>query len=154
MREYTWSKWFFYKLLTVFLICVFLGLIYFVINFGELYQVLSLLRHRDIIIFNRGSLAAVGGIPILVYILFFSLRTLFSKGLLAPKKPTALGKVWMYLSVAVFAFSYIAMWIIPFVLMASPYTRCHEEKLSAYYVIDPQLCKTITPKYWQSYDDK
>ncbi|WP_167457979.1 hypothetical protein [Rahnella woolbedingensis] len=154
MKEYTLLKWVVYKLLTVFLVFVFLGLLYFVINFGELYQVLSLLRHKDIIVFDRGSIAAVGGIPMLIYILFFSLRTLFSKGLVAPKKQTVPGKVLMVFSILIFALSYIAMLIIPFVLMTSPYTRCHEEKLSAYYVLDPQLCTTITPEYWQSYDDK
>ena len=79
MKGYTLLKWVFYKLLAVLLVIISLGFIYFVINFGELYQVISLLRYKDIIIFERGSLAAVGGIPILIYMLFFSLRTLFFK---------------------------------------------------------------------------
>lgn len=79
MKEYILSKWVFYKLLAVLLVIISLGFIYFVINFGELYQVLSLLRHKDIIIFERGSLAAVGGIPILIYMLFFHCVRCFQK---------------------------------------------------------------------------
>ncbi|WP_192938060.1 hypothetical protein [Rahnella sikkimica] len=79
----------------------------------------------------------------------------FSKKGIGPlKTSTALGHVWGTLSMVSICKGLIASFVIPFVLLASPYTNCREGKLSAYYVLDPQLCKTITPEYWQSYDDK
>lgn len=147
-------QWILYKLAAIALILVAAGIIYSVIFLGALYEVRSLIRQGDIILFERGSLAIVGGVPIFIYLFFFSLRTLFSKGLLAPRKQTRIGFVFMIFSIIIFVISYIAMWIVPFAMMASPYTHCHQEKLSGYYVLDPQRCETITPQYWPSIFDE
>lgn len=154
MKEYTLSTWLLYKIAALFLVSLSVGFIYFVIYLGSLYEVLSLIRRPNIMMFERQSVALIGGIPMCIYLFFFSLRALFTKGLVPPKKQTTVGFCFMLFSLAVFVISYIAMWIIPFVLMASPYTPCHEKILHRYYVIDPQLCKTITPQYWPSYNDK
>ncbi len=60
----------------------------------------------------------------------------------------------MYLSITVFAFTYIAMWGNPLCTDGLTVYKLSRGKTQRFYVLDPQLCETITPKYWQSYDDK
>ncbi|MBF7978877.1 MULTISPECIES: hypothetical protein [Rahnella] len=154
MKEFNFSTWILYKSAALFLVLLAIGLIYFIVFYGELYEVLSFIKRPDVMMFESQSLVAVGTIPALIYLFFFSLRIIFSKGLLAPRKKSAIGDFFLAFSTVIFVISFIAMCIAPFVLFASSYTHCDEKVLKRYYVINPQLCKTIIPRYWLSYDGK
>jgi len=65
-------QWILYKLAAIALILVAAGIIYSVIFLGALYEVRSLIRQGVIILFERGSLAIVGGVPIFIYLFFLT----------------------------------------------------------------------------------
>lgn len=148
MKESNLQQWLLFKGGAVFLMVFSMGYIYFTMIYMEVFDTYSLIRLGDVIEYNGKVIICVSGIPIIVLVFFFSLRILLKKGVRPLNKPTALGRVWGVFSMASISLGFIASLIIPFILMASPYTPCNEDGLRGYYVINPDLCKTIVPDHW------
>ncbi|MBU9847053.1 DUF1240 domain-containing protein [Rahnella ecdela] len=146
-KEYI-RQWLVFKGGVILLMAFSLGYIYVVFFYMEMVNVKSLIIHGDVIEFSGKVLICMGGIPAIVWTFFCSLKMLFKKGIQPFKKYTAIGYIWMIISVASFLLGFIAAFVIPFILMASPYTSCNVGKYSSYYVINPDLCKTIVPDQW------
>lgn len=146
-KEYTTLQWLLHKGALVFLLVTFSYLVYDIVYGGILYEVQSLINHGDIIHTHRQSIAALSGVPILIYVIFFSIFTLFKKGITPTRKLSRLEFFWTAFSTALFILGFIASFLLPFGLMFSSYSNCNEERLSSYYVTNLELCKTIDPRH-------
>ena len=154
MVKYNVKGWVLYKSCLLLLALLSAGFVISVIFGDEVYQIRSFFRQSDIIKFERQSVVIVGGIPLFIYGFFFSLRGLFSKGFIPPKKQTVIGFIFLIFSIITVVISYIVMWIFYFLLLSSSYTHCPQENLKRYYVIDPQRCVTIIPNFSQSFKEE
>lgn len=152
MKENTISQWLVYKGAALLLFIIFSYAIYDVIYGGSLREIQSLINHGDIIHLYRQSIACVSGIPICIYFVFFSLRVLFQKGITPSRKQSYIGLAWGIFSIVAVFFGVVGTFLIPIGLMFSPYNHCPQERLSAYYVTDIELCKTMVPKSWSTQD--
>lgn len=148
MEKSNIKKWILFKGASFLSIAVSLGYIYSVALLMIVFNTKSLVMRGDIIEYSGKIIICIGGIPIFIWLFFFSLKMLFKRGIEPFKKYTAIGYIWMVVSVGFFILSFVASFIIPFILMASPYTSCNIGKYSNYYVINPELCKTIIPDQW------
>ncbi|QLK60565.1 DUF1240 domain-containing protein [Enterobacteriaceae bacterium Kacie_13] len=146
-KEYI-RQWLVFKGGVILLMAFSLGYIHVVFFYMEMVNVKSLIIQGDIIEFSGKIIICMGGIPAFVWTFFCSLKMLFKKGIQPFKKYTAIGYIWMIISVVSFLLGFIAAFVIPIILMASPYTSCNIGKYSSYYVINPELCKTIVPDQW------
>lgn len=108
----------------------------------------SLIIRSEVIEYSGKVIICMGGTPMLIWMFFLALRMLLKKGVGKIETKTVIGTVWGIFSVGAFLVGIIASFIIPFILMASPYTSCNVGKYSSYYVINPDLCKTIVPDHW------
>lgn len=142
------QQWLVFKGGVILLMAFSLGYIYMVCFYMAMVNIKSLIIQGDTIEFSGKIIICMGGIPAFVWIFFCSLKKLFKKGIQPFKKYTAIGYIWMIISVVSFVLGFIAAFVIPFILMASPYTSCNMGKYSSYYVINPELCKTIVPDQW------
>jgi hypothetical protein len=148
MEENNIKKWILFKGASILSIALSLGYIYSVVLLMDIYDTKSLIMQGDIIEYNGKVIIGVGCIPIFIWLLFCSLKMLFKKGIEPFKKYTTIGYIWMVISVGCFILGFVASFIIPLILMASPYTSCNMGKYSSYYVINPDLCKTIVTDQW------
>ena len=123
-----------------------LAFIYLLAYFYKFYDINSLITLGDIITYNGKIIISLSGMPMVIYMFFFAFRTVLNKGIAPLKKGTVIGQVWGLFSTFSFALGVVASFLIPIVLLMLHYTSCHEDKLRVYYVTDPQLCTTITPK--------
>ena len=146
MIKNTISQWLIYKSASLFLMTVFSYVLYDVINGDSLYEVKSLIAHGNIIKFQYQSGACISGIPIFIYFIFFSIRVLFSKKIKPSKKQSTIGVTWGIFSAISFGIGLTAAFLVPILLIFSPYSNCPQERLGAYYVTDLDLCKTIDPR--------
>ncbi|MFU2318905.1 DUF1240 domain-containing protein [Rahnella sp. PCH160] len=111
----------------------------------DLFGVYSFFLRGDIIQYNGKVIISIGGVPLFIWMFFFSLRILLRKGMKPLKKATVIGNIWLGISIASCCLGFVMSFIIPFIFMFSSYTSCNEDKLGSYYVIHPALCKTIVP---------
>ncbi|MGB7800708.1 hypothetical protein [Buttiauxella sp.] len=148
MRPYTKLHWVGFKFAGVFLMAVSLAMIYSTIFFIEEYRLYSIITLDNIIIYNGKVITAIGGIPIYIYVFFFSFRTILQKGVERLKKGTLIGTIWGLFSLACFVFFMCMSWLVPLGLMALDYTLCDGEGdvPGLYYASKPELCKTIVSK--------
>ncbi|SUW62443.1 Uncharacterised protein [Buttiauxella agrestis] len=146
MKEYTTLRWLIFKFSGVFLMMASMALIYLVAYFYKFYAINSLITLGDIITYNGRVIICLGGIPMVIYMFFFALRTVLNKGIAPLKKGTVIGQIWGVFSILSFALGLVASYLIPIVLLILHYTSCHEDKLRVYYVTDPQLCMMIENK--------
>ena len=137
-----------YKSLAVFMMALFAGFIYLVINFPGVLGDYSIFTFGDVIEYNGKVVISVSGIPLFIWGFFFSLRVLLHKGMKPLKKATWIGNVWGGVSLASCCLGFIASFILPFIFMFSSYTSCNTDTLSNYYVIHHDLCKTIVTHRW------
>ena len=138
-------KWLLFKVGAVLVMVFSVIYIYFTVSYMKAYNFYSLITLGDVIEYNGKIIICASGIPIIVLVFFFSLRLLLKKGVDPLKTSTSLGLIWGGLSMISICIGLISSFIIPFILMVSPYTSCNIGKYSSYYVIKPELCKTITP---------
>lgn len=143
------QQWLAFKGGAIILIAASLCYIYGVNDLMETFNTKSLFILSDVIEYSGKVIICASGIPLFIWVLFFALKMLFKKGIEPFKKYTAIGYVWMVVSVLSLILGFITSFIIPFILMASPYTSCNIGKYSNYYVITPSLCKTIDPDEWK-----
>jgi hypothetical protein len=148
MEKINIKKWILFKGASILSIAVSMGYIYSVALLVIVFNTKSLVMQGDIIEYSGKIIICIGGIPIFIWLFFFSLKMLFKRGIEPFKKYTATGYVWMVVSVGFLILSFVASFIIPFILMASPYTSCNIGKYSNYYVINRELCKNIVPDQW------
>lgn len=146
-KEYTTSQWLLHKVALMFTSVTSSYIVYDIIYGGTLYEIRSLINHGDIINIYRQSIAVLSSIPIFIHVIFFSISTLFKKGIAPTKKLSRLGLIWAIFSTIIFIFGFIASFLIPFGLIFSSYSNCNEERLSSYYVTNLELCKTIDPRH-------
>jgi hypothetical protein len=142
------KQWLLLKGGAVFVMAFSVVYIYFTVDYMGEYNTYSLIKRGDVIEYNGKVIICASGIPIVILVFFFSLRLLLKKGAGPLKRFTTLGLVWGGVSMLSITIGLIASFIIPFILMASPYTSCNMGKYSSYYVINPELCKTIVPDQW------
>lgn len=145
MEKSNAKKWILFKGASFLSIVLSLGYIYSVVLLMDIFNTKTLIIQGDTIEYSGKIIICIGGIPLFIWLFFFSLKMLFKKGIQPFKRYTTIGYIWMVLSVGCFILGFIASFIIPFILMASPYTSCNIGKYSSYYVINPDLCKTIVP---------
>lgn len=143
------QQWLIFKGGAIILIAASLCYIYGVNDLMETFNTKSLFILSDIIEYSGKVIICASGIPLFIWVLFFALKMLFKKGIEPFKKYTAIGYIWMVISVLSLILGFITSFIIPFILMASSYTSCNIGKYSNYYVITPDLCKTIDPDEWK-----
>ena len=143
------QQWLAFKGGAIILMTVCVYYIYGVNNLIETFNTKSLFILADTIEYSGKIIICISGIPFFIWVFFFSLKVLFKKGIQPFKKYSAIGYIWMIISVASFVLGVIASFVIPFILMASPYTSCNVGKYSNYYVINPVLCKDIDPDEWK-----
>lgn len=143
-----------YKFAAIVIMAAFSTLLYFTIFSIPMYDLHSLYKQGEIIVYHGKVIACIGGVPLYIYFIFLSLRVIFSKGITPPNNQTSIGTIWGVFSLVVCVLGFIAAFLIPLVLIVSPYSQCHQEKLSAYYVTDQKLCATITPKRWFTKSDE
>ncbi|MBF7996162.1 DUF1240 domain-containing protein [Rahnella laticis] len=143
------QQWLIFKGGAIILIAASLCYIYGVNDLMETFNTKSLFILSDIIEYSGKVIICASGIPLFIWVLFFALKMLFKKGIEPFKKYTAIGYIWMVISVLSLILGFIISFIIPFILMASSYTSCNIGKYSNYYVITPGLCKTIDPDEWK-----
>ena len=149
MDKNTALQWLIYKSASILLITAFSYVLYDVIYGSSLNEVKSLIAHGNVMKFQHQSAACVGGIPIFIYFILFSFRVLFSERIKPSRKQSTLGKIWGVFSAISFCIGITFAFLVPILLMFSPYSNCPQEKLGAYYVTDLELCKTIDPKNWK-----
>ncbi|RJT46797.1 DUF1240 domain-containing protein [Rahnella woolbedingensis] len=142
------QQWLIFKAAAIFIMAISVGFIYAVYFYMEMVNVKSLIIQGDIIEFSGKVIICMGGIPMFIWMFFFAFRILIKKGPGTIKTKTFIGSVWGGISIVAFFAGFIAAFVIPFILMVSPYTSCNIGKYSSYYVINPELCKTIVPDQW------
>ncbi|MBU9847051.1 DUF1240 domain-containing protein [Rahnella ecdela] len=142
------QQWLIFKGGSIILMAVSLCYVYGVNDLVETFNTKSLIVLGDAIEYSGKVIICIGGIPMFIWVFFFALKMLFKKGIEPFKKYTTIGYIWMVISVVSFVLGFIASFVIPFILMVSPYTSCNVGKYSSYYVINPDLCKTIVPDQW------
>jgi ABC-type Na+ efflux pump permease subunit len=142
------KQWIMFKAAAVFIMSISVGSIYVICFYIEMVNVKSLIIQGDIIEFSGKVIICMGGIPMFIWMLFFAFRILINKGSGTIKTKTLIGSVWGGVSIFSFVAGFISALIIPFILIASSYTSCNIGKYSSYYVINPELCKTIVPDQW------
>ena len=145
MNNTNLKQWLLFKGGAIFVMGFSVIYIYFTIFYMGEYNTYSLIKLGDVIEYNGKVIICASGIPIVILVFFFSLRLLLKKGVGPLKKSSSLGRIWGGVSLISISIGLIASFIIPFILMASPYTSCNIGKSSSYYVINPDLCKTIVP---------
>lgn len=145
MKDNELRKFIIYKLSAAFMMVLSVVLICVVIKFTDMFNTSSIFYRGDIIQYNGKVIICVGGIPLFIWFFFFSLRILLHNGMKPLKKSTLIGSLWAGFSIACCCLGFVISFIIPFILMFSSYTSCNEDKLGSYYVIHPDLCKTIVP---------
>ncbi len=149
MKNTNISQWIVYKFLCLFLLVLSLILIYSALFFAHISDLYLMLKHGDIITYNSKVIIFTSGIPMYIYLLFFSLKSLFRMESSPLKKQTIMGNLWGGISIISFISGFIAAIIIPSWLIFSSYKSCPEKSLSEYYVTDQKLCKTIVlPDQW------
>lgn len=146
-RKY-FLQWMMIKGVGLFLMAFSAALLYFIIYTVPMYDLRSLYANANIVVYHTKAVACVGAIPLCIYVMFTGIRVLFSKGTSAPTNRTTIGFIWGTFSVITTFLGFIIAFLIPIGLAFSSYSNCHEEKLEAYYVTNPELCKTIVPNRW------
>ncbi len=111
-KEYTTLQWLLHKGALVFLLVTFSYLVYDIVYGGILYEVQSLINHGDIIHTHRQSIAALSSVPILIYVIFFSISTLFKKGITPTRKLSRLEFFWTAFSTVLFILGFIAFFLL------------------------------------------
>ncbi|MBF7978876.1 DUF1240 domain-containing protein [Rahnella laticis] len=132
-----------FKLSAICMIAFCVGLIYLCTVFMDVEDTYSLISLGDIIQYNGKTIICIGGVPLLIWVFFFSLKTLLHKGIKPLKKATVIGNIWLGISIASCCLGFVMSFIIPFIFMFSSYTSCNTDTYSNYYVIHPDLCKAI-----------
>lgn len=145
MNDNDLQKLVLYKISAFLMMAICVITIYVISLYVDLFGVCSLFLRGDIIQYNGKVIISIGGVPLFIWMFFFSLRILLRKEMKPLKKATLIGSIWLGISIASCCLGFIMSFIIPFILIFSSYTSCNEEKLGSYYVIHPDLCKTIVP---------
>ena len=146
----SWKMFIIKKIASIFIMGVFSLFILFNIKSVPLRSVISLINRREII-FNYGmSIACFGGLPFALYIIGFTLRTLFQKRTITSERPTLAGSIFLFFSIAIFGIFIIASYLVPLWLIFSGYHPCQGASLHGYFVLDLDLCKSIVPpsSFW------
>lgn len=138
------SQWLAFKGACFTLIILSISVIYFTIYGYPLNDLRSLIKHGDIIKYTQGAGLIVSGIPIFIYLFFFSLLSLLKQGSDPLNIKSVIHTIW--LAFGVFVIGLVSFYLIPIWFMASSYTPCREEHLIRYYVTHPQLCDNLPIK--------
>ena len=136
-----------YKLSAFLMMAICVGFIYDVTTLMDSAGTYTLFFLGDIIQYNGKVLICACSIPLFIWLFFFSMRILLHKGMKPLKKATVIGNIWLGISIASCCLGFVMSFIIPFILMFSSYTSCNTDKLGSYYVIHPDLCRTIVPHH-------
>lgn len=142
------KKWLIFKGGAAFLVAFSVCYIYQVYSFAQELHLESLITQADIIKYNGKVIICIGGIPLFIWMFFISVQLLLKKSAGPITKQTVIGDMWGMFSLVSFFGSVIVSLIIPFVLIMSSYTSCSHVKFGLYYVVNPELCKTIVPPAW------
>ncbi|MBF7994894.1 DUF1240 domain-containing protein [Rahnella laticis] len=145
MKDNDLQKLVLYKISAFLMMAICVVTIYVISIYVDLFGVCSLFLRGDIIQYNGKVIISIGGVPLFIWMFFFSLRILLRKGMKPLKKATVIGNIWLGFSIASCCLGFVMSFIIPFILMFSSYTSCNTDKLGSYYVIHPDLCRTIVP---------
>lgn len=132
------------RVVGIILAIIFSCLLYMILMGPVMSDFLSVIRMGNIISYNK-TFALIGGIPLICYALLLIIMTLFTKDVQCPKLPSRIESCVLLVAFVPFITGIILNFLVPFLLMASPYIPCPKDHLSDVYVTDLKFCKNVKP---------